>query len=280
MHLAVSGGTREADALVHQTAADAQSARLGLDQEQAQLADRLCRLDQKDASHTLAIALGDPAPLALGVEVIDESGDDAGHERLEVLVPAVLLGVQRAVPLDHPAHVAGAWLTQQAVAGARGRLAERELDGAHRLDQALLLGSGQVVEHGADLLTRAGLERRESGLATRREAQQLLAPVALGPPSLEQAAFEEAAQDAAQITQVQVELAGQLAGGGVLAVGQLVQHAHLGQREGTVQVVAPQDADAPGIQTIEAAHGIHGTLEVVSGVGGHWRDSCQCQAIS
>src|SRR5437660_682879 len=144
-HLAVTGGTREADALVHQTAADAQPARLRLDQEQAQLADRLCRLDQKDASHTLAMALGDPAPLALGVEVIDESGDDAGHERLEVLVPAVLLGVQRAVPLDHPAHVAGAWLTQHAVAGARGRLAERELDGAHRLDQALLLGSGQVV---------------------------------------------------------------------------------------------------------------------------------------
>src|SRR5207244_11500527 len=52
-HLAVTGGTREADALIHQTAADAQPARLGLDQEQAPLADRLCRLAQQDASHTL-----------------------------------------------------------------------------------------------------------------------------------------------------------------------------------------------------------------------------------
>jgi hypothetical protein len=104
----------------------------------------------------------------------------------------------------------------------------------------------------------------------RREAQQLLAPVALGSLSLEQAAFEKVAQDAAQITQVQVELAGQLAGGGALAVDQLVQHADLGQREGTVQVVALQHADAAGVQTIEAAHGVHATREVVSGVGGHW----------
>src|SRR5439155_290127 len=73
-----------------------------------------------DSGHTpharadaLAAALGDPAALARRIEVLDEPGDDPGHQRLEALVPAVFLGVERAVPLHHPAQVAGTMFAQQ-----------------------------------------------------------------------------------------------------------------------------------------------------------------------
>ena len=64
-----------------------------------------------------------------------------GHQRLEALVVAVLLGVQRAVARDHPAHVAGARRAQHVAAAPRAaRSHEQSLDGAHGLDQPDLLG--------------------------------------------------------------------------------------------------------------------------------------------
>jgi hypothetical protein len=52
--------------------------------------------------------LRDPAALARRVELPDEFGGDPGHQGFELLVPAILAEVQRAVALDHPAHVPGA----------------------------------------------------------------------------------------------------------------------------------------------------------------------------
>ena len=48
-------------------------------------------LDHEHAAHRLAVHLGDPAALALRIEVIEEIRHDPGHQRLEALVPAVLL---------------------------------------------------------------------------------------------------------------------------------------------------------------------------------------------
>jgi hypothetical protein len=86
---------------------------------------------------------------------------------------------------------------------------------------------------------------------------------------VQQAATGEGGQDATQIAGVQVERAGQLGGGGALAVGQLVQHADLGERERTAQIAVLQDANAAGIQAIEAPDGVDALVEVGAAGGQH-----------
>ena len=85
-----------------------EAARRRLDEQQAKLRDRLRFGNDEDRADDLSVALGDPAALALRIEVVDEVGDDARDEGLEAFVPAVLLGVEHAVAMDDPAHVAGA----------------------------------------------------------------------------------------------------------------------------------------------------------------------------
>ena len=103
--LAVAGGAGKGQQVVDQARADAHAARVWLDQEQTQFADLPGGLDQKDTADRHAGALGDPALFMTRVLVLDELGHDARHQRLEVLVEAVLLCVQHAVALDYPAHV-------------------------------------------------------------------------------------------------------------------------------------------------------------------------------
>ena len=82
-------------------------ARARFDEQQPELRDGVALPDAEDRADPLAVELGDPAALALRVEVLDELRDDRRDERLEALVPAVLLPVERAVTLDDPAHVPG-----------------------------------------------------------------------------------------------------------------------------------------------------------------------------
>src|ERR1700720_2929931 len=103
---AVAATPREPDAFSDQPAAEAQPAGLRLDQEEAQPGHPVGLLDQADGADGLAVALGDPATLALGVELADELRDDLGDQRLEALVEPVLLRVEDAVTVDDPAHVA------------------------------------------------------------------------------------------------------------------------------------------------------------------------------
>src|SRR5262249_10094301 len=74
---AVTGGAGKAQQLLDQSLSDPQPARARLDQKQPQLADRRPRADEKDTAHRLTVLLGDPAPLAPGIEARDEVGDDA-----------------------------------------------------------------------------------------------------------------------------------------------------------------------------------------------------------
>src|SRR5256885_9606570 len=105
--LAISRCARETDALVDESRANAEAARLRLDEQEAKFRDGLGLPDAEHAADTLPVDFGDPAALALGVEVGDEFRDDVRDQRLERFVPPVLLPVERAVPLDDPSHVAG-----------------------------------------------------------------------------------------------------------------------------------------------------------------------------
>src|SRR5438105_13626718 len=66
-------------------------------------------------------------------------------------------------------------------------------------------------------------------------------------------ALLEAAQDAAQVARIESQVAAQVRGRRFLAVRQVVQDAHLRQRERTVVRAAAQHADLPGVEPVEAA---------------------------
>src|SRR5207237_8605168 len=143
--LAVARGPRERDALVHQARADPVPAGARFDEQQPELRDGVALSHAEDRADAFAIELRDPTPFALRVEMLDELGDDPGDERLEALVPPVLLPVARAVPTHDPAHVTGAVCPQPHLAGMhRGRI-EGGLDRPHRLHDVFLTTAREPV---------------------------------------------------------------------------------------------------------------------------------------
>src|SRR5688500_15880460 len=86
----------EPDALIDQPLAKPQPARFRLDQRQPQLGDRPGSGDEKDTANRPAVPLGDPATLARRVEPLDNAGDDLGHDRLELDIPAEFVRVQQS----------------------------------------------------------------------------------------------------------------------------------------------------------------------------------------
>ena len=70
----------------------------------------------------------------------------------------------------------------------------------------------------------------------------------------EQPLLAEAAQDAAQIPVVEIEVGGELARGHVLAMRQLVEHARLGEREARVHQALLQQAELARVEAREAPH--------------------------
>src|SRR5262245_11051597 len=98
----------ESQTLVDEPGSDTGSARGRLHDQQPQLRGVLCLSGGAEhATHPLTVQLGDPRCLALAVAAFGEVGDDARDEGLERRVPAILRRVPVAMPLDHPAQVAG-----------------------------------------------------------------------------------------------------------------------------------------------------------------------------
>lgn len=112
----VPGAAGEGGALFDECAAEAESASGGIYEQEAQ-ARRSDGVgfgiaDEEDTAKALAVAFGDPATFVFGIKLIDEVGGDAGDEGFEVLIPAVLLGVEGAMAFDHPSHIAGVMRAQ------------------------------------------------------------------------------------------------------------------------------------------------------------------------
>src|SRR5262245_17580982 len=96
----------ELDAAADQPAADPMSARVRVDEEQSQLRDLLGAARAVDGPDPTAVQLADPGRLALGVVIVEVVRDHAGYKRDERLVPALLVGVEVGVTLEHPAVIA------------------------------------------------------------------------------------------------------------------------------------------------------------------------------
>jgi len=132
-------------------------------------------------------------------------------------------------------------------------IAEQLLDARHRRQQLLLLRLGQRAEQDAHIALRARVDRCECPLARGREAEVLVPRVVGRAGALNQAAFLETAQQAAQVAGVEIEFAREFGGGKPIAVGQLPQQPRFGERELRRQQAFVQRADVARVETIEAA---------------------------
>src|SRR5262245_65676598 len=96
--LCVTFGPREAHAVIDKPGTQSKSARFRIHQQQAQPRDiGLIVLHQHDTADVLAVHLGDPAPLALGIEIVDEIGNDLRAQALKWITPAVLVQIKLGV---------------------------------------------------------------------------------------------------------------------------------------------------------------------------------------
>src|ERR1700737_840562 len=94
--LAIAPLAGKADALGDEPAADPEPPRRGLDIEQTQFGLLVALFDEEYGTGDRTLALGDPAALAVGVEILDERRRDPRAQRLEGLVEAVFLGFARS----------------------------------------------------------------------------------------------------------------------------------------------------------------------------------------
>ncbi len=158
------------------------------------------------------------------------AGDDLRHQRLEGVVPAVLAGIDLAMLLHHPAHVAGLRVAQHHVlrGGARVRR-QQTLHGGQRLGQLLLRRPGQRRQQRGCLVARTLLQRGKHLVAGLGELQQALPGIGGGGHAGHPPLAFKAAQDAAEVTGIKGQLTAQFGGRGLVAMRQFVQHAHLGQ---------------------------------------------------
>src|SRR5213592_1598241 len=100
-------------------------------------------LDQKDAADILTLLFGNPAAFARWIIVAQERGDDFRRQRLDLVVPAVFLSIDRSVTADHPTHVSGRMRPQDVGAAGRNTGAEQSFDRLHRVGQTILFGLGE-----------------------------------------------------------------------------------------------------------------------------------------
>src|SRR5262249_40284227 len=78
----------------------------------------------------------------------------------------------------------------------------------------------------------------------------------------EQAPLLEVPEDPAQVSRVQVQIAGELGRRRPVPVCQLVEHTPLGEGEGASEEPFVEHADLPGVKAIEAPAGGHALLDV------------------
>src|SRR5258706_8786871 len=254
-HPPVAPGAREADALLHQARAEAGAARRRLDEQQAQARGALAVIHAEHAAEALAVALGDPAVLARPIQLLEEILDDARHQRLERGAPAPFAAVDHRVALHPPAHVARPVRTKDDLARRRW-LAEERCHRAHRRYQAPPVGGRQVLEHPCHLLARARVEELPGAAPGRGQREQLAPRVLACRLRLEQRLAPQPVEQAAEVAGVEVQVGAELARRGAAAPPDLVEQARHGQRVRAADEMVAQGADAPRIESIEAANAL------------------------
>ena len=126
----------------------------------------------------------------------------------------------------------------------------------------VLFDGASGLQHLPASRLRVGFERRERLSPARREGQQGLPTVLLRLLRRHEAAGAKVAQDPAEIAGVEPELARDVARGQLLAAGQFVEHARLGEREPALPPAVAQHADVLRVEPVEAPHRGDALVEV------------------
>ena len=92
-------------------------------------------------------------------------------------------------------------------------------------------------------------------------------PVIRRTGGLHQSAARETSEEAADVARVQCEVAHDFRCGWLLAVGDLEQKTHLGERELAVEVPLIERADDAGVEPVESSDGGDGGLRHATDVG-------------
>lgn len=102
-------------------------------------------------SNSLTVHFGDPAALAIRIEVLQEVHRDPARKRLESIVPALLFGIDGCLSIDNPAHVAGPVWPQRVHGRRLRRMDQKPLYRLHRLDRLCPFRRRQWFEYRARL---------------------------------------------------------------------------------------------------------------------------------
>src|SRR5215467_3347210 len=107
--------------------------------------------------------------------------------------------------------------------------AEQPLNGLHGCDQTVLFCGREFAEQRGDLIACARIERSEFFLTFLRQTEMALSAIDSRRRPADQSAFLEAAEDAAQVSRIQIQFPGEFRRSGTVAVREFVKHAHFGQ---------------------------------------------------
>ena len=98
------------------------------------------------------------------------------------------------------------------------------------------------------------------------QRQQALTPVDRRRRARKQPIALEPLQDAAEVTEIEIQFAAELSGRDAGALGKLVQHTRLGQREAAVQQTVMQGADHARVEAAEPPDGGDAVVEELAGL--------------
>src|SRR5215469_16211783 len=254
---AITDPAGRAETFADKSASNAEPSSLRLDIQQTQFGDFFAILDEQHRAGDLAVALGDPAALAPSIEILDEGGGDARDQCLEAHVKAIFRGVEHAVAMNDPTHIARLVRPKNIVRLARiGRASKYVFGRFERRDKPSLVLFAQPLQHGRNLIVRAGVDRRERLVTAIRQNQDELPPVLLRRALFDQAALLEGTENSAEIPRIQAELGRDCRSQCRLPPCKLVKNPSLGQRQWTSEQSLVQDTDVAGIEPIEAADGV------------------------
>src|SRR5260370_14725354 len=122
----------------HQAFTDPQASSSWFDEQESELCHSLSIGYQEYAAYVLSLSFRDPASFAFRIVSFEKIGRDLGYQTFELLVPAILLGINDPVPLNYPTNIANLMRAQNKGGHRICLSCEHPFNGRHRPDHLSL----------------------------------------------------------------------------------------------------------------------------------------------